>query len=57
MDFEVDEFKDRRLAKWLLGAEKSDRADAWARLLAALGAPETSCRWLATFAASDAAET
>jgi hypothetical protein len=57
MDFEVEDLSDRRLAKWLLGADESDRADAWARLVAALGAPEASRRWLAAFAASDAAET
>jgi hypothetical protein len=57
MDFEIEDLSDRRLATWLLGAEESDRAVAWARLVAAFGAPEASRRWLAAFAASDAAET
>jgi hypothetical protein len=57
MGFEVEDLSDQRLATWLLGAEESARADAWARLVAVLGAPEASRRWLAAFAASDAAET
>ncbi|MDX2378938.1 MAG: hypothetical protein QNM02_04180 [Acidimicrobiia bacterium] len=57
MPFEVEDFSDERLAEWLLGAELSDRADAWALLVEALGRQEASRRWLAAFAASDAAET
>jgi hypothetical protein len=57
MGFEVEDLSDQRLTAWLLSAEESARADAWVRLVAALGAPEASRRWLAAFAASDAAET
>ena len=54
---EVEDLSDQRLAEWLLGAESSARADAWARLVDAFGWGEASRRWLAAFAASDAAET
>jgi hypothetical protein len=57
MGFEVEDLSEQRLATWLLCAEEPARADAWARLVAVLGAPEASRRWLAAFAASDAAET
>ncbi len=48
---------DQRLAEWLVDADSSARADAWARLVEAFGRHEASRRWLAAFAASDAAET
>ena len=57
MRFEVEDLSDQRLAEWLLGADPSARADAWARLVEALGRHEASRRWLAAFAASDASET
>lgn len=57
MRFEVEDLSDQRLAEWLLDADTSARADAWARLVEALGRHEASRRWLAAFAASDAAET
>jgi hypothetical protein len=47
----------RSLVEWLRGADSSARPDAWARLDEALGRHEASLRWLAAFAASDAAET
>jgi hypothetical protein len=54
---EVDDLSDARLAEWLLGAELSARANAWERLVKGLGRSEASRRWLAAFAASDAADT
>jgi hypothetical protein len=57
MRIEVEDFSDERLAEWLRGADSSARVDAWARLVEALGRHEASRRWLAAFAASDAAET
>ena len=57
MGFEVEDLSDQRLAEWLLDADSSARADAWARLVEAFGRHEASRRWLAAFAASDAAET
>jgi hypothetical protein len=57
MDFEIDDLSEGHLAKWLVEAEESDRAEVWARLVAEFGAAEASRRWLAAFAASDAAET
>lgn len=57
MCLEVEDLSDERLAEWLRGADSSTRADAWARLVDALGRREASRRWLTAFAASDAAET
>jgi hypothetical protein len=57
MGLKVEDLSDQRLAEWLLDADASARADAWARLVEALGRNESSRRWLAAFAASDAAET
>jgi hypothetical protein len=57
MGLEVEDLSDQRLTEWLLGADSSARADAWARLVDALGSHEASRRWLAAFAASDATET
>jgi hypothetical protein len=57
MCVKVEDFSDERLTEWLRGANSSARVDAWARLVEALGRPEASRRWLAVFAASDAAET
>jgi hypothetical protein len=57
MCFGVEGLSDQRLAEWLRCADSSARADAWSRLVEALGRHEASRRWLAAFAASDAAET
>ena len=57
MPFDVEDRSDQRLADWLLGADTSARVDAWAHLVETLGRREASRRWLAAFAASDAAET
>jgi hypothetical protein len=57
MCFKVEDFSDERLTEWLRRADSSARVDAWVRLVEALGRHEASRRWLAVFAASDAAET
>jgi hypothetical protein len=57
MRFVVEDLSDQRLAEWLLDADPSARAGAWARLVEAFGRHEASRRWLADFAATDAAET
>lgn len=57
MRSEVEDLSDQRLAEWLLDADPSARADAWVRLVEAFGRHEASRRWLAAFAATDAAET
>jgi hypothetical protein len=54
---EVEFLSDQRLTEWLISAGSSARADAWTRLVEVLGCDEASRRWLAVFAASDAAET
>jgi hypothetical protein len=57
MRLEVEDLSDQRLAEWLMDADSSARADTWACLVEASGRHEASRRWLAAFAASDAAET
>jgi len=54
---EVEVLSEKLLTEWLISADSSERADAWTRLVDALGRDEASRRWLAVFAASDAAET
>ena len=54
---EVEVLSEQRLTEWLISADSSARADAWDRLVDVLGRDEASRRWLAVFAASDAAET
>ena len=54
---EVEFLSDERLTEWLISASLSERSDAWTRLVEVLGSDEASRRWLAVFAASDAAET
>lgn len=57
MGVEVEVLSDQRLTEWLISADSSARADAWTRLVEALGRDEASRRWLTVFAAFDAAET
>lgn len=54
---EVEDLSEQRLTEWLISADSSARVDAWTRLVDAFGRDEASRRWLAVFAASDAAET
>ena len=53
----VDVLSEERLTEWLISADSSARAAAWSRLLEVLGGQASSRRWLASFAAFDAAET
>jgi hypothetical protein len=57
MDVQVEALTEEPLTEWLIGAGPSERADAWSRLVHTLGRAEASRRWLASFAAFDAAET
>ena len=57
MGVEVEVVTDQQLTEWLIGADSERRADAWTRLVEALGRDEASRRWLTAFAAFDAAET
>jgi hypothetical protein len=57
VDVEVEVLSDERLTEWLISADSSARADAWSRLVDVLGRDEASHRWLAAFAAFDAADT
>lgn len=57
MDRPIDDLTTRGLTAWLTTADPATRADAWDRLVATVGADEASRRWLAAFAATDAAET
>lgn len=57
MGVEVEVLTDQQLTEWLIGADSERRADAWTRLVEALGRDEASRRWLTAFAAFDAAET
>ena len=57
VDVKVEVLSDERLTEWLISADAPARADAWSRLVDVLGRDEASHRWLAAFAAFDAAET
>ena len=57
VDVEVEVLSVERLTEWLISADVPARADAWSRLVDILGRDEASHRWLAAFAAFDAAET
>lgn len=57
VDVEVEVLSDEQLTEWLLSADAPARTDAWIRLVDVLGRDGASHRWLAAFAAFDAAET
>ena len=57
VDVEIEVLDDEQLTEWLISADTQARAAAWSRLVHVLGRDEASDRWLAAFAAFDAAET